>query len=584
MTFSKSTPMWACILLLVMGCKPQPADEGTLRRLVRKAVDSHARRVRIPPGAYRLKPPASAGAHLQFEDVDGLEIDGRGATLVMTDPTRAGVYFLRCKNMVVRGLTIDYDPICFTQGKIVRLDANGKWCEVEIENDYPASLSAAVFQSLRPMSVFDPGTRDFKDHVADIFLGGAKEIGNRTWRLLPVKEVIGRHRFPVEFIKTGDLVAIAGRGGPAWTSRYCANNVYEDITIYQCGSIAFHEQAGGGGNVYRRCRVLRRPGTSRLLSTNADGLHSKSMARGPTVEDCTFEGMHDDGVNIHGMFSRVLRTSTGRDVITSPPFEESADVGDSLEFFARGTFISKGLFRIVRREQLTDEATRALARQAWKPLEYVHGRAFRFTLDRPVSVQASDLAVSPDHSGRGFVVRGNTFRSNRYRAILIKSSKGVIEGNRIIGCTHDAIVLSPDLGGGFTEGGFVRDVTIRRNKIEHVGKLPWHRAAVVVTVYGLGDKLPPCREHRRIVIEENTITDPGKGGIIITNAKGVRIARNLFSKIGLRHGKGDRPPAVRIVQSEDVIVEGNRIAGKKVTAEDVQVDPTCDSRTIVIRE
>ena len=49
------------------------------------------------------------------------------------------------------------------------------------------------------------------------------------------------------------------------------------------GAMAFHEDNGEGNTRIVNCKVTRKPGTDRLLSTNADGFWSGSMRKGPTV-------------------------------------------------------------------------------------------------------------------------------------------------------------------------------------------------------------------------------------------------------------------------------------------------------------
>ena len=49
----------------------------------------------------------------------------------------------------------------------------------------------------------------------------------------------------------------------------------------------------------RGLEVRFAPGTNRLLTTDADGVHCQQNRSGPVIEDCYFEGMADDAINIY---------------------------------------------------------------------------------------------------------------------------------------------------------------------------------------------------------------------------------------------------------------------------------------------
>ena len=569
--------LWACMSLgMAMAAEESKSErpESVLRAVLAKALASKARQVRIPPGVYRVAYDPSARSHLLFDGVQDLAIDARGVELVMADARRSLVAFRNCRRVALRGLTIDCDPLLFTQGSVAAMDPKGGWYDVRIEPGYRADLEN--LPKHRPMSIFDARTREFKTRVADLYMGRIERTAPDMWRAYPVKEVIGRHRFPTDTVQVGDLAAIPFFGGPGVTCRGCEDMVFEDVTIYHTGGMAFHEHAGPGGTILRRCRVLCRPGTTRLLSTCADGFHCKNMRRGPTVEDCVFEGMHDDGINIHGMFSRVLEPADDGRVLTAPAFIEWAGPGDRVEFFNGPSGRSTGLFRVVASQRLTGAEWTERARQYWPSFGY--RMVYRLRLDRRPDVAAGDAMVSASYVGSRFVVRNNRFRNHRYRAILIKASHGLVEGNHITGCTNDAISLTPIL---YNEAGFVRDVVVRGNVIRRVGMLPWHRAAIKVSVAGAASTVA-CREHRGLTIEDNVIEDAAGGGILVTNANGVEIKGNRLSAIGHRRVSARTPLAIEIRNSDRVSVVGNVISKTAPACARIAVDPSCSAGTVEI--
>ena len=63
-------------------------------------------------------------------------IDGNGATLLMS--RKDHIFKIEdCTNFTIRNLTLDFDPMIFTQVKITRVSADGRTIEFEVEKGYP---------------------------------------------------------------------------------------------------------------------------------------------------------------------------------------------------------------------------------------------------------------------------------------------------------------------------------------------------------------------------------------------------------------------------------------------------------------
>lgn len=530
-------------------CVTAPDQGAPLREAIARAVATGAKQVTLPPGTYRLNAIPDAGAHLLFDGVKDLAVDATGVEIVCTDPQASLVAFRNCARVTVKGMTVDCDPLQFTQGRITALEPDGKWLECRIDDGYRTDVDA--FQTPRPLAVFEPGPEGrFKSGIADLFLGKVEAVSERVWRVHAIPEVIGRHRFPVELLAVGDRVALPRPGGPAWSCRGCVDMRFENVTLYQAGSIAFHEHAGGGGTVLRNCKVMRRPGTNRLLSTNADGGHFKNLHRGPDIQDCLFEGMHDDGINIHGMYSRVVAVEPDGTPLTCPGFVDWNTPGDTVAFYRQETGELLAERKIVSSERVD---AKPYAEVAAKLVHTGPHFVYRTKVADPPPLAVGDVMASYDYNGRGFVIRHNVFRNHRYRAILLRTAHGVVEDNVIEGVTNDAIVLAPDVWG---EGTWCDDIQVRRNTIRRAGMVPWCQAAIRVGVYGN----LPYAGNRRIVIEDNVIDDFAGDGIRVENTDGVVVRNNRLSRIGERRVNKNVPVGVRMDKCGEVSLAGNTLA------------------------
>ncbi len=79
---------------------------------------------------YRINRP------LAFKELHGFELNGNGAQLINT--TRGSTLTIStCSRVTVRDLTIDYDPLPFTQGTIAGFDKAALQITVKVDAGYP---------------------------------------------------------------------------------------------------------------------------------------------------------------------------------------------------------------------------------------------------------------------------------------------------------------------------------------------------------------------------------------------------------------------------------------------------------------
>jgi len=189
--------------------------------------------------------------------------------------------------------------------------------------------------------------------------------------------------------------------GQAVIAVNCGDVTYDGVTV-KSGGAAFAEDNGSGGNIYRNCKVTpENPGD--LLSTYGDALHSSSMQKGPLVEDCLFERMGDDGINIHGDYAKVLGVyGTYFTVECKKTWKNPLEVGDRIRVLDTASNNVRELpYRVSKVTRLADTPN-----------------AFR--IDVVASIGQGDIAqgnlvYSPDRVGADFIISDTVIRNNRAR-------------------------------------------------------------------------------------------------------------------------------------------------------------------------
>ena len=177
--------------------------------------------------------------------------------------------------------------------------------------------------------------------------------------------------------------------------------------------------------------------------------------------------------------------------------------------------------------------------------------------------KTADCFFNLDMSSGAFVIRNNTFRNIRRFGVLIQSGDGLVENNRFESTSSNGIMVrnSVDWPEGFPSGNLI----IRGNTFEGCGfdhTMQASDAAVIAcAVKRLGGRLAEWRALDRIAIEDNTILDWRRRGILVSCAENVRIAGNRLLT-------GSSPPPafrdlklvpIRLANVENVEVTGNTI-------------------------
>ena len=534
---------FALVFFVFLGGRTKTsAAELDLQKRVDDAVKTGARRVVIPPGRYRVTPHDRQ--HLVLQNLSDFEIDADGVEMVCTQTTRA-VTISRCTNLTVRGLTIDYDPLPFTQGSIVGLSADKSVQEVALDDGYPDAGTARSFK----YEVFDPHTRRLRCESPDV--AKVEPVGPRHLR------VTVAHSHANDLERVGDGIAIGSEFAPDGSMPHavyadrCAGLQLRAVTLYASNCFGFFE-TGCDGSVYDGCVIDRRdkddpfaPRPPRLRSLNADAYHSKFAIKGPHYERCVARFMGDDAVNICGNYHLV--TNCHGAVLRVLAKDEIFAVGDPVEVVQYdGTRLPDatvlkiepdGKITAPEREWLGNQHMDQGLRTRWNPDGY------RVTLDRPVDLPEGSVLAGTRQTGNGFEVVDCTFGCNRSRGILIKASDGRVTGNHLDGNWGPAILVSPEWW--WLESGSAGNVTIANNTITDCKSI-----AIQVSAAGGNGRVAPAGAHRNIAIVENTITGCPSPNVAATSTDGLEVAGNHLT------------PAATPVQKW--MLDGLGLGGRKV--------------------
>jgi hypothetical protein len=509
-------------VLLVLCCALFGAGSTTAQEnnpgpdeMIRQAISRGARRVVIPPGTYRL----SRG--IRLANAHDMEIVGAGVTLVFTTLSRA-FDFDHCTNLTFRSFTIDFDPLPFTQGKVIRAGPDGNWVDVKLDAGYPRVAYSRI-------NVCDPKTRTRKRGMPFLWGTQAAIVGNDVVRL--TRPGLARTAMP------GDPVSMSGGPAPgapphAIALGHCSGMTFTDVTVCTAPGMGILESDGDGRTRYVNVRVIPGPPPAgatedRLLSTTWDAFQCKSSRVGPTLEECEVRDAGDDSWSVQSSDFVMLAVS-GREAVIGYRDEycDGPQVGDRLRASLDGPEA-----QIISRRHC-DLATAGLPAdvvehlRTAKPWSFWHlsRKMMSVTLDRDAPFVAGESVYCPDRQCNGFVVRHCRFQSPG-RGALVKASQGVIEDNDFVDC-HSAVTIDAELPAGAASG--IRDVVIRNNRITGTGYFcPSFESSQAGAISVTGGTQPV----RDVRIEQNTFDDINGVNICLLGVVGATIRDNHFRHV-----------------------------------------------------
>ncbi|TAN35970.1 MAG: hypothetical protein EPN23_09705 [Verrucomicrobia bacterium] len=480
--------------------------------------------VRLAAKRYRVSAPTKAGAGqycFTVSGAKGLTIQGvAGATELISSSFKAGVFgFHGCTNVYMRGLTVDYDPLPFIQGGITAVDVSQGTFDVQVDAGYLA------FDVLVPPTatwekstgqwgvVIERATRRFKPGTPSAMLIDSFTLLNsRTWRL-KLKHPVEARTFAV-----GDAFAMrAVHGGSALLFAGCNGAVVERVMIYAAAGLCMAFVQCEGDLVVRRVTVRPRPGTTRLLSGNADGIHCQAVRKGPLVEACHFEGMTDDGMNTYARTLMVTKVVSPGELWV----QHSSDmrVGDRIQVLEPRSGLVRGEANVV---SVADHQRIMFDPPIVGVSTSTNILTGLVSLANPLD---ADVVYNLSTCGAGYVIRKNYFGNFRGRGLVLRGIKGLIEDNVFERTSGPGIAIANEPH--WPEGPVPRDIVIRGNQLREVGLDggSCHGGALDVMALGLNG-VSPFAGVKNIRIEKNTIFNPPAQGLCLRGCDGVQLIAN----------------------------------------------------------
>ncbi len=526
--------------------------------------------VALPSGRY--KTAIGAEKSIRITGADGLTFQGEVDTTIVSGDLDEPVFrIVDSKSVSVRKISIDHDPLGYTQGTITSVDIPNMTCEVSIDPGYPA-----------------PNDPTFKGSQVHPFV-------------FPEKNYYQLDRYwpnPSEMVKTGEHTWSWKLQGPPnienWPGKkffiysesrshaFILSNLrdttLEDINYWGGGANAgFYVNGLEGTTTFRRFVIGVPPGSTRIYSCAGGG--QVSGLRGKLLLDqCDFSEIDDDGIDILANYTRIIEQRDKRTLIVQAKNSDYR-TGDRVELW-------DWQHKKMRSDAIITTATS-------NP-----GGTFVIALDRDVVTERVGLGVGMNFSresmtdgidrlinvatvGQETIIRDSKFQVFRAKCLNLKAANCTIERCTFSNSFQPAISAAPEWY--FEEGSSIRNFTVRDCTFTDnnhpnivigaspISGVPGTKPIVSDTPENIS------HDSEKIVIEGNSFsgfgTTPSVFGwnwpvgpaITITSAAHVVIRGNTFGPLAERAPKGT--PKILVEKSNDVQIMSN----KGIAAEETSV-------------
>lgn len=547
------------LIALQLNAQIDSGVDFDLQGFINDKISAGETNIVVPPGRYRVSPNGN-NYHLRFFGLDNITITADSVEMICTETVQA-IQIERCENFTLKGLTIDYDPLPFTQGQIIELSEDKRTITANLIDGYSTIVKGSKLE------IYDSLTGELSTTT---YYGITYQVDVENRKIVVTKP--SNYQLANSHEKIGDILVLDSeypRHIPhAIVPKKCTDLLLENVRLYAGTTFGFFETECSGSQ-YLNCKIDRRPmtdeiierGVRRMRSINADGFHSKHATIGPKYIECLARYNGDDGIAINGDYHVILSSNDNIvSVVGKGATLPNLSIGDTVELVsytgerlqdAKVTAFNKGAaLTSSEKEFLQNHTFYAEAANTYKA-----STSYDITLDRPVHLPLGSLIASANRIGNNFEVRNCTIGPNRSRGILVKSSNGIITGNILLGNRGHAIKLAPEYV--WLEAGSGNNVIISDNVISEC-----HSAAIAVYAEGGNGSTAPAGAHKNITITRNKISGSTNPAIALTSIKGLELENNtidftnndlLVPWIKGDFGRNEDP--AREIYMENVVIE-----------------------------
>jgi hypothetical protein len=421
-------------------------------------------------------------------------IDAMGSDFIYHDKMQP-ITIDSSENVTIKNVNIDWDVPIMGQGKIVVVNAN--YIDVAISDETPYEINnGKIFfigegwkDEMWDAMEFDKDTKRIVQDCGDgclkdsFYTYKANEISKGIVR---INYLLGRKP------GLGNYLAMRhSERGHAGTFIVNSKNItLQNFNLYQNAGLGILSQYSEN-LTFKNVQCVPNPKKNRVFAGHDDGLHFSNCKGQIIVDHCTFKGLMDDPINVHGTSVQIMQKINDRKLLCKFMHYQSFGTvwtrhGEKIGFLENEAMNTIGFGEV----------------ESFTAKDSVNFE-IRFKDAIPKNIEVGDALENVTWSP-SVLIKNNFFGSCRARGVLVTTPKKVIIENNIFESSGSAILISGDANGWF-ESGAVKDVLIRNNTFNEPCLTSMYQfSEAIISIYPEIPKLDSLKPfHRNIRIENN---------------------------------------------------------------------------------
>ncbi|WP_316814181.1 right-handed parallel beta-helix repeat-containing protein [Pedobacter heparinus] len=389
-----------------------------------------------------------------LEGQSNLTIDGNDAAFIYHNRMQP-ITVEKSTNILIKNLNIDWDIPLTAQARVI--DTTATYITIMLdEKQYPYEIDAGKLSFIG--EGWKSGVKmvmeyEYDSHLIAAGTGDDHALGKGWQNYRAEKLQNGTLRLYHSFKrrpKPGNVLIFrhSDRDHAGIFITESKNIKIEHLNLYHCAGLGILSQFSENLS-FMKVNIIPNSKKGRYFSGHDDGMHFSSCKGQILVDNCKYEGLMDDPINVHGIYVKVIKKLGTNQLLCR--FMERMSVG--MVWARKGDHIG-----------FTDNASlKTLGKASVTAFKQISTTDFEITLTTAIPIYVKEgLGLENLTWTPSATIRNSTFESCRARGILVTTPKDVLIENNIFRSSGSAILIAGDVNSWY-ESGAVSNVVIKGN-------------------------------------------------------------------------------------------------------------------------
>lgn len=491
---------------------------------------------------------------VMLHNLKDLTVDGQDSELIMHG--RMQPFTLdHCQNISLKNFTVDWDIPLTSQGEVIR--TTPEFMEIKIDRmQYPYIIDNKQLtfvgegwkSSTWGIMQFDPKTHFVLPNTGD-------NLGWRRFQAVEVEPGVVRLSDPKNevnklFPPVGTILVLrhSDRDHAGIFIFHSENTRMENIKLHHTCGLGILSQYSKNVT-FNDVHIIPNAAKGRVLSGHDDGFHFMGCSGLLKIENCSWAGLMDDPINIHGTCSRIME-------VLSPTRLKCKFMQSMSEGMEWGRPDEKIGF--IEHKTLRTASTGTVARfEALSKSEFIIELAEPLPTGVAAGHVIENLSCTADAE-----IRNCHFGSCRARGLLVSTPGKVVIEDNVFESSGSAILIAGDANAWY-ESGAVKDILIRRNDFRYPCNSSIYQFCEAVISIDPEIPEPDIRYpyHRNIRIVDNTFHLFDYPILFARSVDGLTFSNNTLIRDTTYAPYHYRKEGITLEFCKKVTISGNKVEG-----------------------